>query len=171
LPFTPYHLGPALLIGLPMRKFIHLPTFLLSNVIVDLEPFLVLLLNLNYPLHGYLHTFLLASILGVIIGLIMEVGEMHLSDFYLSLCLIKETTKIRRPFIIAGALGAFTHVLLDAPLYDDIAPFFPFSVNLLYAPQLTSLIYSFCVLSGLFGVGLYLFTLFNGHLEPSRLQL
>jgi len=150
LPFTPYHLGPALLIGLPMRKFIHLPTFLLSSVIVDLEPFLVLLLNLNYPLHGYLHTFLLASILGVIIGLIMKVGERHLSDFYLSLCLIKETTKIRRPFIIAGALGAFTHVLLDAPLYDDIAPLFPFSVNLLYAPQLTSLIYSFCVLSGLF---------------------
>jgi len=48
MPFTPFHLGPALTIGLPLRRFIHAPTFIVANVIVDVEPFLVMVLGLNY---------------------------------------------------------------------------------------------------------------------------
>lgn len=42
MPFTLYHLGPSLGLGLPLRKYVHAPTFILANVIVDVEPFLVL---------------------------------------------------------------------------------------------------------------------------------
>ncbi|MEM3402998.1 MAG: hydrolase [Nitrososphaeria archaeon] len=171
MPFTPFHLGPALLIGLSIRRFIHLPTLLLSSVIIDLEPFLVLVLNLNYPLYGFMHTFLIASLVGVIIGLVMKENEKFLHTLYQRLCLTKGATKTTQPFIITGVLGTLTHVLLDAPLYDDITPFFPIHLNLLYAPQLTPLIYSFCLFSGLFGVGLYLFLLLNRYIGRSRSQL
>ena len=42
--FTPYHFGPGLLIGLVFLSFIDIPTFLTANLIVDIEPFLVLFL-------------------------------------------------------------------------------------------------------------------------------
>jgi len=48
MPFTPYHLGPGLFVGLLFLGFIDFPTFLVASVIVDMEPFLVLTLNLNY---------------------------------------------------------------------------------------------------------------------------
>ena len=51
MPFTPYHLGPGLFVGLLFLSFIDFPTFLVASVIVDVEPFMVLALNLNYPLH------------------------------------------------------------------------------------------------------------------------
>jgi len=51
MPFTPFHLGPALGLGLPLRRYVYVPTFILANVIVDVEPFLVLFLGLRYPLH------------------------------------------------------------------------------------------------------------------------
>ncbi|MCX8170580.1 MAG: hypothetical protein N3E47_01215 [Candidatus Bathyarchaeota archaeon] len=57
MPFTLFHLGPALGLGLPLRRRLHVPTLVLANVIVDLEPFFVLFLGLDYPLHGYFHIF------------------------------------------------------------------------------------------------------------------
>ena len=58
MPFTPFHFGPGLLFGLLLLSYIDFPTFLLANVIIDIEPILVLSLKLNYPLHGILHSFL-----------------------------------------------------------------------------------------------------------------
>jgi len=71
MPFTPFHLGPALGFWLPLRKYLHVPTFLVANILVDVEPFLVLSLGLDYPLHGYLHTFIVAFILGLALGYAM----------------------------------------------------------------------------------------------------
>ena len=50
MPFTPYHLGPRLFVGLLFLGFIDFPTFIVANVIVGGEPFLVLTLSMNYPL-------------------------------------------------------------------------------------------------------------------------
>ena len=86
MPFTPFHLGPALCLGIPLQKFIHAPTFILANVILDIEPLIVMLLRLFYPLHSYLHTFIAAIGVGIIFGLLMFLLErpMHRStrDYY-----------------------------------------------------------------------------------------
>lgn len=82
MPFTPFHFGPGLGLGLPLRKYLHAPTFILANIIVDIEPFLVLSLGLRYPLHGGLHTFLLATPLGLIFGYIMFLLERFLHPLY-----------------------------------------------------------------------------------------
>jgi len=49
MPFTAYHLGPGLFVGLLFLGFIDFPTFIVANVIVDGDPFLVLTLSMNYP--------------------------------------------------------------------------------------------------------------------------
>jgi len=127
LPFTPFHLGPALAIGLPLRKYIHAPTFILANVLVDVEPLLVLVLGLNYPLHGYLHTFLLAAFLGIGLGLVMFFLEKFLRPFHRLVLLETDSRPGIGAFAVAGVFGAMLHVLLDAPLYSDIQPFYPLS--------------------------------------------
>ena len=71
MPFTPYHPGPGLFVGLLFLGFIDFPTFLVASVIVDVEPLLVLAFNLNYPLHGFFHSFLGGTLVAVPFALAM----------------------------------------------------------------------------------------------------
>jgi len=159
MPFTPLHLGPALALGLSFRKYIHLPTFIIANVIVDIEPFLVLVLRLNYPLHGYLHTFVFASVLGLALSYVMFKLEKFLNSLYRSLLLVPQKLFNFRAFAIAGILGTIIHILLDSPLYMDIRPFYPLNINPLYNPKasfrMLIMINSICVLMGIVGLTYY----------------
>lgn len=156
MPFTPLHLGPGLALGLPLRSHLHTPTFLLANIIVDVEPFLVLFLSLRYPLHGYLHTFLLAVPVGFLLGYVMFLLEKILQPLYKMFMLEKNNGLGLKPFLLAGGLGTGLHVLFDAPLYSDIRPFYPSTANPLYNPSLTPEIYGLCVWMGAFGTAYYI---------------
>jgi len=159
MPFTPFHLGPGLALGLPLRRHLHAPTFLLANIIVDIEPFLVLILGLRYPLHGYLHTFLLAVPAGILLGYLMFLLEKVLQPLYKMLMLEKNDGLCLKRFLIAGGLGTGLHVLFDAPLYSDMRPFYPSTANPLYNPSLTPEIYGLCVWTGALGTAYYYITL------------
>ncbi len=152
MPFTPFHFGPALGLGLPLRRYLHVPTFLVASVIVDVEPLLVLVLGLSYPLHGYLHTFLFASLTGLVLGYVMFSLDGFLSPVFRALRLVAEGGQDRSAFMVTGVLGAAFHVLLDSPLYGDIRPFYPFTQNPFYNPGLSMEVYSFCVWTGIVGV-------------------
>jgi len=155
MPFTPFHLGPALGIGLPLRKYLHVPTFIIGNIIIDIEPFLVLVLGLKYPLHGYLHTFIGASLIGILIGYIMYILDRSFHTLWKSLKLIKNYYRSRN-YLMAGVVGTILHVLLDSPLYHDIKPLYPLLTNPFYDPELTVLIYESCVFLGVIGFLCYL---------------
>ena len=159
MPFTPFHLGPALAFWLPLRKKIHAPTFLVANVIVDVEPFLALFLSLRYPLHGYLHTFISAFFLGLVLGYVMFILEGILYPLYKMLQIENDRTSSLRSFMASGVSGTMLHVLLDSPLYSDIRPFYPIMTNPLYNPAMSLAVYSFCIWTGLFGLVFYLCTL------------
>ncbi len=156
MPFTPFHLGPALVLGLPLRSVVHAPTFILANVIVDIEPLAVLLFNLNYPLHGYLHMFVIAIPFGIAIGYIMFLVERYFRSFYRALLLETERDLRLRSYLVAGAWGCGLHVLLDAPLYSDIRPFYPLSINPLYKPYIAMDIYIICSWLMVLGAAYYL---------------
>ncbi|MEM3549919.1 MAG: hydrolase [Candidatus Bathyarchaeia archaeon] len=156
MPFTPFHLGPGLGFGLPMRKYLHAPTFILANVIVDVEPFLVLFFGLRYPLHGYLHTFLLAIPVGLVFGYIMFLLERFLHPLYKIFLLETSNCLSLKSFVVAGMFGTGLHVLLDAPLYHEITPFYPVTANPFYNPALTLEIYSLCIWMGGFGIIYYI---------------
>lgn len=155
MPFTPYHLGPGLCLGLPLRRVIHAPTFILANILPDIEPLLVLVFNLKYPLHGYLHSLLAAILMGGIFGYAMYVIEEFMQPLYKLLLLETSETLGSWSFTVAGSLGALLHVLLDTPLYSDIKPFYPLMVNPLYNPLLTSCIYTTCSLMLIIGLIYY----------------
>jgi membrane-bound metal-dependent hydrolase YbcI (DUF457 family) len=152
MPFTPFHLGPALGLGLPLRKHVHVPTFIVANVILDVEPFLVLQFGLNYPLHGYLHTFLVSLFVGLLLGYAMFILERFAHPFYKILLLETSSSLNLKSFLLSGALGTGLHVLLDSPLYADIQPFYPLTTNPLYNPALAIEVYSMCVWMGIFGI-------------------
>jgi len=165
VPFTPLHLGPALTFGILLRKRIHLPTFIIANVYIDLEPLIVIILNLNYPLHGYLHTFLIAGLTGIGLGILMYFMESYLRPLWRLFKLEdSEPHYGLRSYFTAGFLGSIIHVFFDSPLYGDIKPFYPYLQNPLYDLILDSGCYKATVatvfyitlLLSVYGFGLYL---------------
>ncbi|MCC6029559.1 MAG: metal-dependent hydrolase [Candidatus Korarchaeum sp.] len=138
-----------------------MPTLLVASVAPDIEPFLVILLGLDYPLHGYLHTFLAAIPYGVLIGYAMSLLERPLGPLYRSLLL--EDSVGESSFLLAGVIGTLSHVLLDSPLYGDIRPFYPIEENPLYDPSLP--IHEFCVLTLLIGALMYLIILMRASIH------
>ena len=127
MPFTPYHLGPGLFVGLLLLGFIDFPTFLIASVIVDLEPFLVLALNLDYPLHGFFHSLLGGTLVAFLLTLVMCPMRERFSSL-LSFFKLEQKLSLKR--ILAAALsGIYIHILLDSRMYPDIRPFYPLEYN------------------------------------------
>ncbi len=161
MPFTPYHLGPALAVGLILRRWLHAPTLIVASVALDVEPLLVIVLGLGTSLHGIAHTFLAAIVVGTACGLMMRLLQSRLSAVFRALSL---ETEGRLPngskpgieaFVAAGVMGSMLHVLLDAPIYEDIQPFFPLVSNPLYLPASANMMYSVCLWLGLAGLIIY----------------
>ncbi len=153
MPFTPFHLGPGLGTGMLFSKYFDIAALLVASVAVDIEPFFVLLLNLNYPLHGFFHSFLGGTIIAVLVS----------AAIY---CLRDTTRKIMDTFRLgqissfkkilwSSIFGVFLHILLDAPLYADICPFYPFQSNPLYGLFSAGQIYLFTGISFVIGVAAY----------------
>jgi len=147
MPFTPYHLGPGLFVGLLLLSFIDFPTFLVASVIVDLEPFLVLALNLNYPLHGFFHSFLGGTLLALPLALVMYRIRDKFSPL-LSFFKLEQKVSFKR--VLAAALsGIYIHILLDSRGYTDIQPFYPSNYNPLLTTGISAGLdsYIFCIWS------------------------
>ncbi len=157
MPFTPFHLGPAPAIGLPLRRHIHVPTFIIAYIIVDLEPFITLVFDLNYPLHSYLHTIMGTFAIGLVLSYLMYVLEGIFSPLWRRLFLESEPCYNLRAFAVAGVSGAILHVLMDSLLYSDINPLYPIPINPLYNPGLTIIIYDACIFLGTLGLLYYFY--------------
>ena len=155
MPFTPFHFGPALCIGLPLRKYIHPPTFILANILLDIEPLTVLVTRVNYPLHGYFHTFIAAIVVGAALGFAMFFLERILYPSHRKLRLEQEATFKKTHFIAAGVFGTMLHVLFDSSLYGEIRPFYPLTINPLYGSACSIEIYLISVGMGVFGIIFY----------------
>ncbi len=164
MPFTPLHFGPALFFGMVLLRYIDLPTFLVANVIVDIEPFVILIFGLHradslgLPLHGLSHSFLGGTFVALLLVLLMT----RIREFTTPLLrLIGMEQKHSARSIYAAALsGVYLHILLDSRLYTDIRPFYPFSLNPFLGGMAAAFgVWWFCVVTGLIGVALLVFRL------------
>ncbi|MCX6658785.1 MAG: hydrolase [Candidatus Bathyarchaeota archaeon] len=162
MPFTPFHWGPGLLFGLLLLSYVDLPTLLVSSVVIDVEPFVVLALNLRYPLHGYLHTFVGGTIVAFLLALVMSRVRGTLLPLMSFLRLEQKTSF--KSIVIASLFGIYLHILLDSPLYPDIRPFYPLQLNPLlgHSMFISFDIYTFCVLSFIGAAIVYAARLFLG---------
>ncbi len=155
MPLTPFHLGPALLFGLLLFKFVDFPTSLVASVILDVEPFIVLFFGLNYPLHGFFHSFVGGSIVAVVLGFVM----LRLSSVT---TLVMTPFKLEQKFssnsvFLASFLGTFSHILLDSVMHGDIMPFYPFGLNPFFGGGwfIGVELHAFCLFCFFAGVVLY----------------
>lgn len=160
MPFTPFHLGPGLLIGLIFFKYIDFPTFLIASVIIDLEPFLVLFLGLNYPLHGFFHSFVGGTIVAVLLAFFMSRFNKKISNI-ISFFKLRQNSSFKN-ILLASLFGIYFHIILDSPLYKDIKPFYPLDLNPFYSMLISFEIYTFCTLSFFAGLVLCVYKLFRG---------
>jgi len=122
-----------------------------ASVIIDIEPLLVLSLNLSYALHGYLHTFLGGTIIAFLLALAISRIRASLTPL-MSFFKLEQATSFKR-IVLASLFGIYLHVLLDSPLYSDIRPFYPLGSNPLqgHSMFIGFEIYAFCVVSFIAG--------------------
>ncbi len=153
MPLTPFHLGPALFLGLLFFSVFDLPTFLISNVIVDLEPFIIISLGLDYPLHGFFHSFLGGTIVAALLAIIIFKTKGRLAGVMKVLKLRQDSSF--KKILFTALSGIYFHILLDSFLYTDIKPFYPLEPNPLYGVFSFSDVYLFCIFSFFAGAVLY----------------
>jgi len=127
MPFTPYHFGPSGCVALALRKYIDIPVFVLVNVVIDLEPGIVLAFDLNYRLHGYCHTFLFGTVIGLMWGLVAYAARNSLKRLMELFGLPYQTSLGKAT--LSGLLGIWFHILIDSFCWSDIRPFWPSDAN------------------------------------------
>jgi membrane-bound metal-dependent hydrolase YbcI (DUF457 family) len=154
MPFTPFHLGPAFLLGELFEKKVNLFSILIGSIIIDVRATYCLFAGCR-PLHGPLHTFLAATIVGLLIAWLIFSQRKWLQ---------KITNKLRieqsyslNSIILGSIIGTWSHVLLDAPLYTDISPFWPISDNPLLWTIGPLTIYMFCALSFIPAISIFIY--------------
>ncbi|XOB46417.1 MAG: metal-dependent hydrolase [Candidatus Nealsonbacteria bacterium] len=157
MPLTPFHWGPSSWIGLLLFKILDFPTLLIASVIVDIEPFCVLFLNLNYPLHGFFHSFLGGSILAVLAAIILYLLKGKIKKI-MAIFKIPQDSSFKK-ILWTSFFGVYFHLLLDSFLYKEMNPFYPFENNPFFGLFSLQQIYLFCALSFLVGILFYLIKL------------
>jgi len=160
MPLTPFHLGPALFLGLVFFSFLDFPTFLLANVIVDVEPLLVFLLDLDYPLHGFFHSFLGGTLAALFLAFIMMKIRGAFSGWLRFFKLEQEYSL--KSILAASLSGVYIHILLDSRMHIDIKPFYPLDLNpFLGRGILVGFeVYTICIWTGILGIIVYGIKLF-----------
>ncbi len=127
MPLTPFHLGPGLLIGLLLLSRLDFPTFSIASVIIDVEPILVLTLGMDYPLHGFFHSFLGGTFVAFLLTAVMSRVRESLSPLLSFFKLEQKSTF--KTILLASLSGIYIHILLDSRMHMDIRPFYPLESN------------------------------------------
>lgn len=153
MPFTPFHIGPALLLSMAFFRLLDYPALLLSSVIVDLEPFTVLFFSIDRPLHGFFHSFLGGSIAAILAAAAIYFLKEKINAMMAFFRLSQETSF--KKILAASFFGVYFHIVLDSFLYTDIMPFYPSSANPLYGLVSSADVYLFSGLSFFIGIALY----------------
>jgi hypothetical protein len=159
MPFTPFHMGPGLLVkSLAGRRF-SLVVFGTSQVAIDIEP-LVHILRGDSVLHGFTHTLLGATLVGAAAAIpgrplanwVLKVVRGEITDAW-ELRWLGST--LSWPVAVMSALiGTWSHLVLDGVMHRDMHPFSPLTESnpLLGTVGLPTL-HWFCVVSGFAGIG------------------
>ena len=158
MPITPFHFGPGFLTKAIFQKYFSFRVFVLTNVIIDLEPIYFVLTN-QYPLHRFFHTYLGATVIAVACIVFGRPICYQLTDIWNTLfnnfrIVNKE---ISTPaLIVAAFIGAYSHIILDSIMHQDLYPFYPWSKtnNLLHILSYEQL-HLFCILTAVIGAGIY----------------
>ncbi len=154
MPFTPYHFGPVLLIGVLFFPFVDFAMIMIAGVILDLEPLAVIFFNLPGPLHAFFHTYLGATIVALVLSICIYPFRKYLNEI-VSFFGLKQESSFRH-ILPASIIGTYSHVLLDSFLYAEMNPFFPLLGNPFVGFLAFGFVYTLCLALGIIGFFVYL---------------
>lgn len=158
MPFTPFHWGPALLIGLLVFPLLDMPVLFISSVILDVEPLYFMTQPSGY-LHGFFHSYLGSSILGILAAVVAFALRGSTSRIMKTFRLQQKSSF--KKILFTSLFAVYFHVFLDSFLYRDIKPFYPLEINPLYNVISSGAIYQLCSVSFLFVFALYGYRMFK----------
>jgi fluoride ion exporter CrcB/FEX len=154
MPFTPYHMGPGLLVKAVLRSTFSLMIFGWAQILTDIEPLIAITTGWG-RLHGLSHSYLGATILALVAA---WTGKLFLG-LALDAVRIQDVPNAIswRAAVISGFIGTYSHVLLDSIMHFDVEPFAPISqwsplIRIISVPAL----HAFCIYSGVLGATAFL---------------
>ncbi|WJG08097.1 metal-dependent hydrolase [Aliiglaciecola sp. LCG003] len=154
MPFTPFHMGPGILIKSLLQGGFSLMVFGWSQIVMDIQPLVVLITGEGH-LHGFSHTYIGASLLAVFSGL---TGK-YLSELGLKILKMDFSFSIEISWLvsfISAFMGCFSHVILDSIIHADVEPFSPFSHNNGFLGLISvSTLHTLCLYSGFLGAAIF----------------
>ena len=158
MPITPFHFGPGFLVKSVLSKYFSFRIFVLSNIIIDLEPLYFILTN-QYPLHRFFHTYLgatVAAVAFIVIGRPLCYWLTGRWNMLLKSFKIDNRKIPMLALIVSAFIGTYSHVFLDSIMHQDLHPFYPWSQSngLLHILSYGQL-HLFCVLTGIIGIVIY----------------
>ena len=156
MPFTPFHMGPGILVKALMQSSFSLMVFGWTQIVMDIQPLMVLISGEGH-LHGFSHTFIGATLLAVVAAL---TGK-YFSQVGLYLLKITPSISTDIPWwvvFLSAFIGSYSHVLFDAIMHSDVQPFSPFTLNNTFLGLVSvSALHKICLYSGLSGAAVFYF--------------
>ena len=125
MPVTPLHTGIPGLVSYFYPRRVDIFSAILGSVLCDTDFFLYLLFGT--PIHGFFHTFMGATVMGIILVVLIRLLQRPVIS--IKKWFRWETGSDMRSIILGAFLGTFSHVLLDSLIYADMEPFSPVDGN------------------------------------------
>jgi hypothetical protein len=133
MPFTPFHMGPGVVLKAALGRHFSLTVFGCAQVAMDLEPLLRMLRGDLAP-HGLSHTYFGAVVIGCVSLFVGRAAGNWLLRFWSRtpgrplLEWLRGPGVISWPAAATGAfIGTFSHVLFDSVMHAEMHPFWPFA--------------------------------------------
>lgn len=126
MPFTLYHLGPALVLGLPLRRRIDLLALCIASVVLDIWPALVLFGVLPGPYHWVEHTYLGGAIVAGLLTVGMVLGARR---FPTQFDRWRSDEGGLTGLVIPNLTGTWLHITFDSVTHPTMNPFAPIAGN------------------------------------------
>lgn len=159
MPFTPLHMGPGMVVKAAMPRHFSIIVFGATQIAIDIEV-LRYLMRGDYPLHGFWHTYLGATIVAIGFGVIGKPISQWIKRMWN--CLAPKSKAIDLSAAVpttwtaslSGAfIGLYSHILLDSLYHTDIMPLQPFSnTNHLRGYMSPYTLDILCVAAGIIGL-------------------
>ena len=154
MPFTPFHIGPGILVKALLQGSFSLMVFGWAQIVMDLQP-LVAIVTGEGKLHGFTHTYVGSTLIAVF----SAVTGKYLSQGALVIFSNGAQRGINIRWWVAflsAFIGSYSHVALDSIMHTDIEPLSPFSQsNELLGVISVGALHKFCIYSGLVGAVMY----------------
>lgn len=167
MPITPFHIIAASPIKAIIPRHFSWSIFTLTNIIIDLEPITYFIFT-GVPSHKFFHSIFGATLIGLICALFFrKLCGNYIMKWNKNLHPIdRKWLEVKNPKInifealLGGLIGAWSHLILDSMMHEDINPLWPFiSSNSLLGLLSPDLILYLCL--GLLATGIFIFIIRN----------